>query len=74
MAKRTAGKMPEERAATVAEVEAAIDALSDADWYRLRDFAERRAFLLNEKARGAISWARLLSASCADHANGTGRK
>ena len=52
MAKSTAGKVPEERAATAAEVEAAIEALSDADWYRLRDFAERRAFLLNEKARG----------------------
>src|ERR1022692_1664447 len=52
MAKSTAGKVPEERAATAAEVEAAIAALSDADWYRLRDFAERRAFLLNEKARG----------------------
>ena len=52
MAKSTAGKVPEERAATAAEVEAAIEALSDADWYRLRDFAERRAFLLSEKARG----------------------
>jgi hypothetical protein len=52
MAKSTAGKVPEERAATAAEVEAAIEALSDADWYRLRDFAERRAFLLKEKARG----------------------
>lgn len=52
MAKSTAKSVPEERAATAAEVEAAIEALSDADWYRLRDFAERREFLLAEKTRG----------------------
>jgi DNA-directed RNA polymerase specialized sigma24 family protein len=52
MAKSTAVPVPEERAATAAEVEAAIEALSAADWYRLRAFAERRGFLLSEKARG----------------------
>lgn len=52
MAKSTAGTVPQERAATAAEVEAAIEALSDADWYRLRAFAERRESLLGEKARG----------------------
>src|SRR5580698_4522944 len=52
MAKSTAVPVPRERAATAAEVEAAIEALSAADWYRLRAFAERRGFLLSEKARG----------------------
>jgi DNA-directed RNA polymerase specialized sigma24 family protein len=52
MASNTTRKVPEERAATTVEVVAAIDALSEADWYRLRDFAVRREFLLNEKARG----------------------
>src|SRR5258708_16201300 len=52
MANDTARKVAEERAATATEVEATIETLSEADWYRLRDFAERREFLLNEKARG----------------------
>jgi DNA-directed RNA polymerase specialized sigma24 family protein len=52
MADKTARKVPEERAATLAEVEAAIAALSDPDLYRLREFAERREFMLQEKARG----------------------
>jgi DNA-directed RNA polymerase specialized sigma24 family protein len=44
--------VPEERAATLAEVQATIEALSDADLYRLRSFAERREFMLQERARG----------------------
>lgn len=42
--------MPEERAATPNEVRAAIDALSNTDWYRLRKFADCHASLLGEKA------------------------
>jgi DNA-directed RNA polymerase specialized sigma24 family protein len=52
MADKTARRVPEERAATLAEVQAAIEALSDADLYRLRAFAERREFMLQERARG----------------------
>jgi hypothetical protein len=39
MGKKTVTKVPEERAATPAEVEEAIVALSDADWLRLESFA-----------------------------------
>jgi hypothetical protein len=52
MADTAAKKVPNERAATLAEVESAIAALSDADLYRLRAFAERREFMLGDKARG----------------------
>lgn len=52
MADNAAKKVPKERAATLAEVESAIAALSDVDLYRLRAFAERREFMLGEKARG----------------------
>jgi DNA-directed RNA polymerase specialized sigma24 family protein len=44
--------VPPERAATSAEIEAAIAALTDADWYRLRAFAEHREFVLQERAKG----------------------
>ena len=52
MADKAAKKVPEDRAATAAEVEAAILVLSPADWYRLRNFAERREMLLSEKLQG----------------------
>jgi DNA-directed RNA polymerase specialized sigma24 family protein len=52
MADKAAKKVPEDRAATAAEVETAILALSPADWYRLRNFAERREMLLSEKLQG----------------------
>ena len=52
MADKAARKLPKDRAATAAEVEAAIAALSPTDWYRLRSFAERREVLLSEKLQG----------------------
>lgn len=50
--KKAVQPVPEDRAATPAEIEAAINQLSDADWYRLRNSAERLEFLLQEKAMG----------------------
>jgi DNA-directed RNA polymerase specialized sigma24 family protein len=50
MARKPAGPIPEERAATPDEVRAAIDALSKTDWYRLRKFADYHVFLLGEKS------------------------
>jgi DNA-directed RNA polymerase specialized sigma24 family protein len=50
MGKEAARKIPEERAATPEEVHAAIEALTPADWYRLRKFANYYIFLLGEKA------------------------
>jgi DNA-directed RNA polymerase specialized sigma24 family protein len=44
--------VPPDRAATPAKIESAIAALTDADWYRLRAFAEHHEFLLQEKAQG----------------------
>lgn len=43
-------KVPEERAATPDEIRAAIEALSKADWYRLRRFADYYIVLLGDKA------------------------
>ena len=48
--KKTVGKVPEERAATPDEIRAAIAALSKADWYRLRTFADYYIFLLSDRA------------------------
>lgn len=50
--KKPVKPVPEERAATPAEIEAAVNGLSQADWYRLRSCAERLEFLLQEKAMG----------------------
>jgi DNA-directed RNA polymerase specialized sigma24 family protein len=50
--KKTAKSVPEERAATPAEIEAAVNELSEADWYRLRSYAERLDFFLQERAHG----------------------
>lgn len=50
--KKAVKPVPEDRAATPAEIEAAVNELSDADWYRLRTCAERLEFLLQEKAMG----------------------
>jgi len=50
--KKAVKPVPEDRAATAAEIEAAINELSDADLYRLRSCAERLEFLLQEKAMG----------------------
>ena len=51
MGNEAARKIPEERAATPEEVHAAMEALTPADWYRLRKFADYYIFLLREKAR-----------------------
>jgi DNA-directed RNA polymerase specialized sigma24 family protein len=50
MGKEAARNIPEEHAATPEEVQAAIEALTPADWYRLRKFAEYYIFLLGQKA------------------------
>jgi DNA-directed RNA polymerase specialized sigma24 family protein len=50
--KKAVKPVPEDRAATPAEIEAAVNDLTDADWYRLRGCAERLEFLLQEKAMG----------------------
>jgi len=50
--KQAVKPVPEDRAATPAEIEAAVNQLSDADWYRLRSCAERLEILLQEKAMG----------------------
>jgi RNA polymerase sigma factor (sigma-70 family) len=50
--KKMVRPVPEDRAATPAEIEAAANELSVADWYRLREYAERLEFLLAEKAMG----------------------
>lgn len=59
--------VPEDRAATPAEIEAAVNELSDADWYRLRSCAERIEFVLQEKVMGrdllGEAFERLLSGS-----------
>ncbi|MBI4467755.1 MAG: hypothetical protein HY650_00360 [Acidobacteria bacterium] len=47
---KTARKIPEERAATPEEIESAIAALSEAEWYRLRRFADYQVFRLGVKA------------------------
>jgi DNA-directed RNA polymerase specialized sigma24 family protein len=52
MGEKTARKVPDERAATVVEIEAAIESLSESDLFRLREFAENRLFFLQEKAQG----------------------
>lgn len=65
--KKTVKPVPEDRAATPAEIEAAVNELSDADWYRLRNCAERFEFVLQEKAMGrdllGEAFERLLSGS-----------
>src|ERR1017187_135872 len=65
--KRTVKPVPEDRAATPAEIESAVNELSDADWYRLRNCAERLEFCLQEKAMGrdllGEAFERLLSGS-----------
>ncbi|MGO9242121.1 MAG: hypothetical protein ACLQBJ_15065 [Bryobacteraceae bacterium] len=65
--KKTAKPVLEDRAATPAEIEAAVDELSDADWYRLRNCAERLEFALQERAMGreilGEAFERLLSGS-----------
>jgi RNA polymerase sigma factor (sigma-70 family) len=50
--KKAPTPVSEDRAATPAEIEDAVNKLSDADWYRLRSCAERLEFLLQEKAMG----------------------
>jgi DNA-directed RNA polymerase specialized sigma24 family protein len=50
--KKAVSPVPEDRAATAAEIEDAVNKLSDADWYRLRSCADRLEFLLQEKAMG----------------------
>jgi DNA-directed RNA polymerase specialized sigma24 family protein len=65
--KKAVKPVPEDRAATPAEIEAAINQLSEADWYRLRSCAERLEFFLQEKAMGrdllGEAFERLLSGS-----------
>jgi hypothetical protein len=65
--KKAVQPVPEDRAATPAEIEAAVNQLSDADWYRLRNCAERYEFILQEKAMGrdllGEAFQRLLSGS-----------
>lgn len=46
---KTAAKVPEERAATPAEIDAAIAALSDADWVRLEGFASMQVLPLQRR-------------------------
>ncbi len=48
--KKPPRQVPEDRAATPDEIQAAIDALSKTDWYRLREFADYHAFPLGESA------------------------
>jgi DNA-directed RNA polymerase specialized sigma24 family protein len=50
--KKAVKPVPEDRAATPAEIEAAVNELSNADWYRLRSCAERHEFILQERAMG----------------------
>ena len=50
--KKAPPPVSEDRAATPAEIEDAVNKLSDADWYRLRNCAERLEFLLQERAMG----------------------
>lgn len=50
MSKNTARRVPEEDAATPAEIIAAIESLTEADFQRLRAFARRRIRLLGAKA------------------------
>ena len=52
MTAKPSRRVPEELAATPADIAAAIDALSVADWARLRRFANYRIFRLGPKAEG----------------------
>lgn len=49
MAKKVAAAVSEDRVATPVEIDAAVESLSPADWYRLRKFADYHILLLQEK-------------------------
>ncbi len=50
MAKKSATVVAEDRVATPGEINAAIDGLSSADWYRLKKFADYHILPLGDKA------------------------
>jgi hypothetical protein len=50
MAKKSAAVLAEDRVATSGEINAAIDDLSAADWYRLKKFADYHILVLGDKA------------------------
>lgn len=52
MSLKTAKRVPTEEAATLPEIGATIEALSDADFQRLLSFARRRIWLIGPKAEG----------------------
>ena len=50
MANKPSGRVPEELAATPAEITAAIEALTPADWSRLKSYADNRILKIGPKA------------------------